>query len=168
MPVCLKCGYEMIFGPAGCACTQAARREREIKENVAAGERLVALIQKEYPNFGKAGTMEDLAGKTYEELRAVVDAGEAAGLELGRRYAAESKKVEDRMNAGTPPFTVDELEFAKESVCPCGEKLAYPKGSGPHGSWDCSAILMGTSIHKGEPGAVTHTDRKPFAFWKVK
>ncbi len=168
MPVCLKCGWEIVYGPGGCACTQAARREREAKEAKEAGERLVALILKEYPNFGKAGAMEDLTGKTIEELRAVLDAGEAAGRELGRRYAAESKKVEERMNAGTDPFKAEELEFAKESVCPCGAKLAYPKGSGPHGSWDCSAILMGTSIHKGEPGAVTHTDRKPFAFWKVK
>ena len=116
----------------------------------------------------KDGAAEDLTAKTEEELRAVVDAGEAAELELGRRYAEESRKVEARMNAGTDPFKAEELEFATESVCPCGAKLAYPKGIGPHGSWDCSAILMDTAPHKGQPGAVTHTDRKPFAFWKVK
>lgn len=51
MPVCLQCGWEMILGPAGCACNQKARRDREMAENVKEGERLVALIQKEYPNW---------------------------------------------------------------------------------------------------------------------
>lgn len=73
---------------------------------------------------------EDYSKWTVEDLRKLVDTGEAAGLELGRRYAAESKKVEERMNAGTDPFKAEELEFAKECVCPCGAKLAYPKGSG--------------------------------------
>jgi hypothetical protein len=112
--------------------------------------------------------MEDLKTKTVEELRVISDAGEAAGRELGRRYAEESRKVEERMAAGTEPFKAEELEFAKESVCPCGAKLAYPKGVGPHSYWDCSAILMDTVPHVGQPGAVTHTGKKPFAFWKVK
>lgn len=40
MPVCLKCGYELVYGPAGCACTQAARHQRDMEEAARAGERL--------------------------------------------------------------------------------------------------------------------------------
>lgn len=42
--ICLKCGHEFVYGPAGCACTQAARREREIEENKKAGEKLAEIF----------------------------------------------------------------------------------------------------------------------------
>lgn len=45
MPVCLKCGYELVFGPAGCACTQAARRDRQLEEADAIGERITKLVE---------------------------------------------------------------------------------------------------------------------------
>lgn len=45
MPVCLKCGYELVFGPAGCACTQAARRERESEEATRSMERVAKIIE---------------------------------------------------------------------------------------------------------------------------
>lgn len=32
MPVCLKCGYEIVFGPGGCGCTRAVKRDQCIKE----------------------------------------------------------------------------------------------------------------------------------------
>lgn len=41
MAVCLKCGWEIVIGPAGCACTQAARRKREMEEAAKASEELV-------------------------------------------------------------------------------------------------------------------------------
>lgn len=44
MPVCLKCGYELVFGPAGCACTQAARRERKMEEAEAIGEKFAKIL----------------------------------------------------------------------------------------------------------------------------
>lgn len=110
---------------------------------------------------------EDLKNMTVEELRMIVSAGEEATRELNRRYAAESKVVQARIDKGEPAFKREELVFAKFAKCPCGERLAYPKGIGPHGSWDCAGILMDTVPHKGQPGAVTHTDRKPFAFWKI-
>jgi predicted nucleic acid-binding Zn-ribbon protein len=40
MPVCLKCGWEIIIGPGGCACTQAARRQREMEEASKIGKEL--------------------------------------------------------------------------------------------------------------------------------
>ena len=45
MPVCLKCGWEIVIGPAGCACTQAARREREMAENAKVGEELAKKLE---------------------------------------------------------------------------------------------------------------------------
>lgn len=44
MPVCLICGWEIIIGPAGCACTQKNRRERELEEREKYIERLKKLI----------------------------------------------------------------------------------------------------------------------------
>jgi len=66
------------------------------------------------------------------------------------------------------PFTDPELRFAAFSRCACGAGLAYPTGGPFRGSWDCSSILKGTAIHAGQAGAVEHTGRMPFAFWKVK
>lgn len=40
MPVCLKCGWEIIIGPGGCACTQARRQQHNMEEAARAGERL--------------------------------------------------------------------------------------------------------------------------------
>lgn len=34
--------------------------------------------------------------------------------------------------------------------------------------WDCSAILLGTAIPSGAPGAVKHEARLPFAFYEIK
>lgn len=65
-------------------------------------------------------------------------------------------------------LTPADLVYAATARCPCGAGLAYERGCGGHGSWDCSAILLGEAIPQGQPGAVTHTDRLPFAFWKVK
>jgi hypothetical protein len=45
MPVCLKCGWEIVIGPAGCACTQAARRERQMEEASRIGEELAKKIE---------------------------------------------------------------------------------------------------------------------------
>lgn len=52
--------------------------------------------------------------------------------------------------------------------CPCGALYAYEPGAGGFGAWDCSDILLGLAIPKGEPGFVTHDDTMPFVFWKVK
>jgi hypothetical protein len=34
--------------------------------------------------------------------------------------------------------------------------------------WDCSDILSGVAVPKGEPGSMTHSDVMPYAFWKVR
>lgn len=65
-------------------------------------------------------------------------------------------------------YTDDDLIYAATDHCPCGAGLAYPDGIGPHGSWDCAAILTGRAVPSGQPGSVQHTGRLPFAFWKVK
>lgn len=69
----------------------------------------------------------------------------------------------------------DRLIFAATSRCPCGAGLAYDPAHEDPGSvftgpsaWDCSAILLGTAIAPGQPGAVTHTGELPFAFYSIK
>lgn len=42
--ICLKCGWAIIIGPGGCACTQAARRKRKMEEASKMGERLEKLL----------------------------------------------------------------------------------------------------------------------------
>jgi hypothetical protein len=65
----------------------------------------------------------------------------------------------------TPPPL--DLTYAATARCPCGAGLAYRPGDDGR-SWDCSAILLGTAIPAGQPGAVEHTARKPFEFWEIK
>lgn len=164
--ICLKCGWEIIIGPGGCACTQAARREREMKEAAEAGERLAAMFEEV---LKKERAMEDLKGKTVEELRAISDAGDKARTELNRRYNEEAEEILKRCDTGEPPFKDDELVFARDAKCPCGERLAYPKRTSPvRGFWDCVGLLKRTAPPKGHPQAKTHTDRLPFVFWDIK
>jgi hypothetical protein len=54
---------------------------------------------------------------------------------------------------------------------PVSEKqLTYAAHAGKpiHGYWDCSAILTGEAIPVGQPGAVKHEARLPFAFYEIK
>jgi len=66
------------------------------------------------------------------------------------------------------------LVYAATKRCACGAGLAYDpsdRGDGTfHGAsaWDCSAILLGEAIPAGQPGAVQHTDRLPFALYEIK
>ena len=60
------------------------------------------------------------------------------------------------------------LVYAAYSRCHCGAGLAYEVSMGPDGYWDCSDILLGKAIPKGEPGWQTHTAKLPFVFWEVK
>lgn len=60
------------------------------------------------------------------------------------------------------------LVYAATARCPCGAGLAYPKGMGPDGRWDCSDILAGRAIPSGQPGSVQHTGLLPFTFYEVK
>lgn len=65
-----------------------------------------------------------------------------------------------------------QLRYAATARCTCGAGMAYEPGgeSGKpiHGYWDCSAILTGTAIPSGQPGAVKHESRLPFAFYEIK
>jgi hypothetical protein len=61
-----------------------------------------------------------------------------------------------------------QLVYAANSRCPCGAGLAHPKKIGRDGYWDCSDILTGRAIPKGEEGWVTHTAQLPFVFYEVK
>lgn len=73
---------------------------------------------------------------------------------------------------GTPWWKAKErkpdLVYATEQCCSCGAKLAYVKGSDPfQGYWDCSAILLGKAVPKGEEGWAIHTAKLPFVFYEI-
>lgn len=67
-------------------------------------------------------------------------------------------------------LTEADLVYAATARCPCGAGLAYVRRRGPCVSthWDCAAILLGTAIPQGEPGAVEHTGQLSFLFYEVK
>lgn len=53
--------------------------------------------------------------------------------------------------------------------CPCGALYAYDpcQKPRPH-SWDCSDIILGLAVPKGQPDSRRHDDTMPFVFWTVK
>lgn len=83
-----------------------------------------------------------------------------------QRYVREAEAAEAKADAGT--LTDADLVYAAHSRCVCGAGMAYPKGIGAHGFWDCSDILTGRAIPHGEPGAKQHEARLPFVFYELK
>lgn len=66
------------------------------------------------------------------------------------------------------PFKDKHLVYAATARCLCGAGMAYPKGMGPRGHWDCSDILTGSAIPSGQPGATRHEAQLPFVFYEIK
>ena len=105
-----------------------------------------------------------------KEVYAEIKAAETQ-LEAKKREAHAEHLREQRARP-----LLDRLVFSAHSRCPCGAGLAYdPAAEDEPGSpfygptaWDCSAIMLGTAAPKGEPGAVKHTDKLPFAFYEIK
>lgn len=90
---------------------------------------------------------------------------------------ADALRIEgatERIKEGQTRPLAERLVYAATARCPCGAGLAYDPFSDGDGIfkgpswWDCSAIILGTAIARGEPGAVTHTDQLPFAFYEIK
>jgi hypothetical protein len=59
-----------------------------------------------------------------------------------------------------------DLVYAADTRCLCGAGMAYVRGGPDY--WDCSAILKGEAIPKGQEGAVKHEAQLPFVFWSIK
>lgn len=49
--------------------------------------------------------------------------------------------------------------------CDCGAPMARDDANQ---CWDCSDILKGIAVPSGQPGALRHSDTKPYIFWKVR
>lgn len=81
-----------------------------------------------------------LQSKSLEELSAIREAGEHAGVVLAKRYAELAFVVERRL-AAHDRFDDSELVYSRTALCPCGYGLAYPKGTSMWGSWFCSGVL---------------------------
>lgn len=86
------------------------------------------------------------------------------GARRRRRWAAEHDAAQAKADAGT--CKDDELIYAAFGRCPCGAGMAYPKGIGGHGFWDCSDLLTGRA--RSNYGGPRHTERLPFTFWEIK
>lgn len=72
-------------------------------------------------------------------------------------------------------YTDEQLVYAATARCQCGAGYAYPRHTtGEDGvfrtasAWDCSDILTERAVPEGEPGAMQHSDKLPFAFYSVK
>jgi hypothetical protein len=79
-------------------------------------------------------------------------------------------------------FTDNQLRYAARARCKCGAGLAYPKDptvrqvkdwmpDSPFNywdHWDCSDILTGRAIPKGQEGAKEHSGQLQFAFYEIK
>lgn len=107
-----------------------------------------------------------------ESIKREVEAGGLLSLEkqasivLSFRAEREAEKVSRARPDGT--LADSDLVYAAFARCDCGAGMAYRKDSGVRGQWECSDILAGRAIRRGQPGAKTHTDPLPFAFYEVK
>lgn len=110
--------------------------------------------------------MEEEKTQLQEEISKLEEAIKPKRDRLNEIHRIEAEAVEERIKKaerGNGDFTLGELRFAATSRCTCGAGYAYPLNIGIHGSWYCSAILMG----KAERGS-THQGAMPFAFYEVK
>lgn len=82
--------------------------------------------------------------------------------EQQRRYRERADSVLTRLEQGAR-FDDEQLIYAAAKRCRCGAGMAYPKGMGMHGFWECSDLLT----HRARPGEVAHTDRLSFAHYEI-
>jgi len=61
-----------------------------------------------------------------------------------------------------PPSSLD----YGSAWCDCGAQIADDRANR---RWDCSDILLGRAVEKGQPGTLRHSNTypAPYAFWKV-
>jgi hypothetical protein len=78
---------------------------------------------------------------------------------VGTLYAAQIKGDVARMIT---------LIYAATARCPCGAGLAYEKGTGRNGAWDCADILLKKALPLGHEGYKEHTAVLPFVFYEIK
>jgi len=100
--------------------------------------------------------LADMSDYQLHTLRAQVDA------EQQRRYRDRADSVLQRLEQGSR-FDDDELIYAAAKRCTCGAGMAYPKGIGMHGFWECSDLLT----HRAQPGGKPHTQRLSFAAYEI-
>ena len=104
-----------------------------------------------------------------EELRDVMDKGDAATAEFNRRALFTEKIIENRIKAihqgvrAAAIFTPDDLTYAAGARCSCGAGMAYPDAIGPQGAWHCSAILTGAAPHGSQ-----HDRSAPFSLVEIR
>lgn len=130
--------------------------------------------------------IEALAQHAYDRYGATTDHKNYQGLPMPAWEALPPKIQQAWRNAATAArefalpatpapvlpevgkATDEQLAYAATSRCSCGAGIAHLKNCGPHGQWDCSAILTGRAIPAGQPGAEKHTAEMPFTFYEIK
>ena len=83
--------------------------------------------------------------------------------EVINQYGRERAEAFELRLKTNPIFTDDELFYSRETLCPCGHGLAYPKNCGAFHYWDCSAILRGIADKN-----VQHTGQLPFTMYDIR
>lgn len=88
--------------------------------------------------------------------------------ELKEIYVNEQKEVEKNIelcHSGKHSFLDSDLIYSATAKCNCGAGLAYPKGVGIHGNWDCSGILTGRAL---TDLSIKHDAPYSFSFYEIK
>lgn len=70
------------------------------------------------------------------------------------------------------PFKDKQLIYSSHARCKCGEGLAYPRGIGFRGKWDCAGVLTGringdAVYEKSADNKFLH-EEYPFSFYEIK
>ena len=99
---------------------------------------------------------------TEEQYQQALQQKDQAQETINAYHIQKAEQFKARLESGEP-FTDDDLFYSATALCPCGHGLAYPKGCGGFHYWDCSAVLKGIESHE-----VAHTEKLPFAYYKVK
>lgn len=97
---------------------------------------------------------------------AVLALAEAITRRRNQEFLDKSEVVAQRVRTGHPAFSPSELVYAARVRCgKCHAGMAYPKDSGMHGAWVCSAVLL--SGDRGIKCSVAHDRARPFSMYEI-
>jgi len=107
-----------------------------------------------------------MADLTEQQEDVILEQAENIRNARANRAREAERKVDARL-VGGPGFTPAELVYASHTRCRCGAGMAYPKGIGGRGMWQCSSVLERSPSERAAKGRDLHTEAMPFVFWSV-
>lgn len=112
-----------------------------------------------------AFTVHEFAKPRLAEVEtAIARNGEHYTPQTAEWMEKERRELRALVDAPDRNMTADDLVWAATARCRCGAGFCYVKFlHDMHGSWLCSAIVLGTASADSE-----HDRAKPFTFWSIK